>query len=104
MQTYFISSAVWKLVSIIAIDSPNLSLYKSATSDVSLSLPPKIYLVCDKKSNVADLSVRNSGLNTILNFGNLLWISSQVPGTTVDRTRTTGLLSFNASSISEIHA
>ena len=44
------------------------------------------------KSKIADLSVKNSGLNTIFNAGKCFWIFLVVPGTTVDLKRIIGLL------------
>ena len=47
-------------------------------------LPPKIIREELIKSSLAALSVRNSGLKTILSFGYSLMRRSTVPGTTVD--------------------
>ena len=46
------------------------------------------------KSKTANLSVKNSGLNTNLRFGNLFCKSSVVPGTTVDLTKSNIFMHF----------
>jgi len=101
---YLIISAVWKLVSIHGTDSPNLHLYKSATFFVLDGSPPNINLAWLIKSNLADRSVKNSGLKTNCKLLNCCCNFSVVPGVTVERIKVIGfqvhtsLISFSARS------